>query len=54
MALRLPEYPVDTQDIVQDFVKQNKRHVQFFFIKHLKNTYDFYEKSMNFYWRCTF
>lgn len=34
--LGLLEYPVDPQDVIEDFVKQDQRHVQLFLVEHFE------------------
>lgn len=36
MTLRLSEYSVNSQHMVEDFVKQHKGHIQFFLIENLE------------------
>jgi len=40
MTLRLTEDTVNTQDVVENFVKQNKRNIQLLFVEHLNAQMD--------------
>ena len=37
MALRLMEYPINSQDMKKYFIKEDNRHIQLFFIEFLEN-----------------
>jgi len=35
MSLWLAENPIDSQHVVKDFIEQDQRHIQFFFVEYL-------------------
>ena len=36
MTLRLSEDTIDTKDMLEDFIKQNQRNIELFFVEYLR------------------